>query len=428
MKFSLPLSAAILLSMPVTSSIIGRTGHGPAPATTFASANGAQSADIAQDEDNSLAGRENPCAAPNEITGPIAETAWRIWVAAACPVNQNEYPFVVWENWLEQAQMYPLNPAKVLKVPNSLAKTTASPRLLHASPLALVKNPGLGITVPGLLGGADQNCNAASIPPKDQPKLVICEEVREGGSTEDYIAGTNIWNRRGQMQLASTRGEIQFPKSSVEIKADWIELSSIGLSCDTLPPGFRNSIHVEMINGNCFALAGMHLISKLLDKWIWATFEPQNSITNPNRCKVLGCRDVFGSMPVTTKGASTQLTPQLDSLMTAAHLAPEWKNYRLDAVQIHFVGEGGNPTLLGNSIIEGENAGVPLKESSCISCHAVSSVKSDGTDGIKFLNTINPVGYPEPLPSSQWIRRDFVWSLFLACPVPPGSSSQACTP
>jgi len=104
--------------------------------------------------------------------------------------------------------------------------------------------------------------------------------------------------------------------------------------------------------------------------------------------------------------------------MAAANLAPEWKNYRLDGVQILFT-DDGKPTLLGNSIIEGENAGVPLKESSCISCHAVSSINSDGTDGIKFLKSVNPVGKPEPLPSEDWIRRDLVWSLFEACPNSP---------
>jgi hypothetical protein len=208
--------------------------------------------------------------------------------------------------------------------------------------------------------------------------------------------------------------EIQFPKPAVEIKADWIELSSIGLDCKKLPPGFAGSIHIEMINGNCFALAGMHLISKLLDRWIWATFEPQNPTTNPNRCKVLGCTDRFGSNPAVTHGAATRLTDRLAALMYAANLAPEWLNYRLDGVQTGFF----KPKLLGNSIIEGENANVPLTQASCISCHAVSSVKSDGTDGITLL-TSNPVGFPAPLPSIAWIRRDFVWSLSEACPNSP---------
>jgi hypothetical protein len=76
------------------------------------------------------------------------------------------------------------------------------------------------------------------------------------------------------------------------------------------------------------------------------------------------------------------------------------------------------PKLMGNSIIEAENAGTPLTQSSRISCHAVSSVKNDGTDGITLLNS-NPVGFPAPLPSNAWIRRDFIWSLSMACPNSP---------
>jgi hypothetical protein len=264
-----------------------------------------------------------------------------------------------------------------------------------------------------------QGGNKAQTPPSNQPNLIICEEVRENGATEDYIAGTNLWNRDGQATAALNRVNIQFPHPAVEIKADWILLSSIGLDCDKLDPGFTNSIHVETINGNCYALAGMHLISKLLDQWIWATFEPQNSITNPNRCMVLGCTDPFGSRPAVTRGKNpTALTQKLAQLMDAANLAPEWRNYRLDGVQTDFL----VPKLLGNSMIEGENAGVPLTQASCITCHAVSSVKNDGTDGITLLNS-NPVGPPAPLPSKDWIRRDFVWSLSEACP---GSPFQTC--
>jgi hypothetical protein len=250
---------------------------------------------------------------------------------------------------------------------------------------------------------------------------MICEEVRENGATEDYIAGKSFWNRAGQQEAAASHTRIQFPAASVEIKADWIPLSTIGLDCGNLPAGFSQSIHVEMINGNCFALAGMHLISKLLNNWIWATFEPQNYITNPNRCKVLGCSDSFGSRPARTNGASTALTHRLARLMTLAKLAPEWMNYRLDGVQVLFT-ENSKPTLLGSSIIEGENVGMPLTQASCISCHAVSSINKDGSDGIQFLKNNNPVGDPEPLPSRDWIRRDFVWSLLLACP------NSGCTP
>lgn len=368
--------------------------------------------------------QQNPCAAPNEISSSIEETAWRIWVAATCPVNNDQYPFVVWENWIEQAQLYPVDPSQGLKVPNSGAQNPTPTHVLHESPLALALNPSLRTPVPGGLGAPDTNCNKAGAPPANQPNLVICEEVRENGPTEDYIAGTGFWNRAAQAQAAANRDDIQFPRPAVEIKADWILLSSIGISCDDLPVG----VHVETINGNCYALAGMHLISKLIDKWIWATFEPQNPITNPFRCKVLGCYDPFGSQPARSRGADTQLTRELAALMDAANLAPEWRNYRLDAVQTDFFA----PKLLGNSIIEGENVGMNLTQASCISCHAVSAVKSDGTDGINLLAAMTnpPVGNPPPLPSNAWIRRDFVWSLGEACPNGPGQigSLQTCAP
>ena len=372
--------------------------------------------------DDATGTQPNPCAVPNEINASIEETAWRIWVAATCPVNTNQYPFVVWENWIEQSQFYPTDPSNGLKVPNSGASTINHP--LHESPLTLALNPSLRLK--GLPGAPDTNCNKAGAPPPNQPNLIICEEVRENGATEDYIAGTNLWNRSGQQQAAANKDDIQFPRSAVEIKADWIELTSIGYDCNNLPPGFTDTIHVETINGGCFAMAGMHLISKLVDKWIWATFEPQNSITNPFRCQVLGCYDPFGSRPARSQGANTQLSPELAALMDAANLAPEWRNYRLDAVQTDFFA----PRLLGNSIIEGENVGMNLKQASCISCHDVSSVKSDGTDGINLLAAMTnpPVGAPKPLPSSDWIHRDFVWSLGLACPNGPGQigSLQSC--
>ena len=372
----------------------------------------------------------NPCAVPNEIDTSIEETAWQIWVAATCPVNDTQYPFVVWENWIEQSQLYPADPSKGFKVPNSGASTLTHP--VHESPLALAINPALSIQ--HLLGAPNTNCNPAgappppnTAPPDNSNPLFICEEVRENGATEDYIAGTGFWDRVNQATAAGNGFDVQFARPAVEIKADWIEVSTIGnhnFNCDNIAQ--TGLIHVETVDGDCFALAGMHLISKLLDKWIWATFEPQNTTTNPFRCQVLGCYDPFGSKPARTNGASTQLTPALKRLMDAAGLPPEWYNYRLDAVQTDFFA----PKLLGNSIIEGENVGMNLKQASCVTCHAVSSVKSDETDGINLLAALPnpPTGFPPPLPSKEWIRRDFVWSLGLACPNGPGKigSLQNC--
>jgi hypothetical protein len=339
-----------------------------------------------------------PCVPPFQMTGSAEETAWRIWVAATCPINSNQYPYVVWENWIEQLQMYPAGG-------QGLARE-AAPHQLHGSPLAqVIEARKAGKQVLQL--APNQQCGKPQNPPPNQPNLILCEEVRLDGSAQDYISANGLWNRPGQTKFAQAGGPFQFPWPSVEIKADWIQLST----CSNPPQG----IHVEKIGSTCYALAGMHLISKLLNNWLWATFEPQNSSTNPFRCQVLGCNDPWGSNPAMTHGADTQLTAALAQLMKQANLAPEWQNYRLDGVQTEFVDSSGKPTLLGNSIIEGENAGVPLTQASCITCHDVSSIKTDGTDGITLL-TSNPVGNPAPLPDNTWLRRDFVWSLALACP------------
>jgi hypothetical protein len=356
----------------------------------------------------------NPCAAPNEVGSSFEETAWQIWVAATCPVNSDQYPFGVWENWIEQAQLFPADPSKGLKVPNSGAPTGT--HILHSSPLTVARNPELEVVVHGLRGAPDTTCNKAKVPPKGQEGLIICEEVRVNGAAEDYIAGANLWNRGGQAEAAANGDEIQFPRSAVEVKVDWTLLDSIpGVDCNNLPPEFAlHPVHIETVHGHCFAMTGMHVMSKLIDKWIWATFEPQNSITNPNRCRDLGCLDPFGSRPAKSNGRDTKLSRKLEQLMDAANLAPEWKNYRLDGVQTDYF----SPTLLSNSVIEGENAGLPANRLSCTTCHDLSSVKSDGTDGLTLLQALSadPIGFPQPLPSSDWIRRDFVWSLLLACP------------
>ena len=149
-------------------------------------------------------------------------------------------------------------------------------------------------------------------PPDNSNPFIICEEVRESGATEDYIAGTGFWNRANQATAASDSFDIQFPRPAVEIKADWIQVDPRSAATPQLQQYCPDAglIHVETVDGSCFALAGMHLISKLIDKWIWATFEPQNETTNPFRCRVLGCNDPFGSKPAKSNGASTQLDPE----------------------------------------------------------------------------------------------------------------------
>jgi hypothetical protein len=368
------------------------------------------------------------CTPPTQMASTPEQTAWQLFVAATCPVNSSKYPYVVWENWIEQSDLY--------KPPSAKGGVSAAAQhRLHGSPLAAARASrgnarlalGAGVGLPQL---ANQNCNS-----KTASGRTICEEVRLNPDAQKYITSTagGLQMRANQAKLAASAGTIAFTAPSVEIKADWIQYPAA--TCSNPPQG----VHVELIGKYCYALAGMHLISKLAPNWIWATFEPQNLTTNPKRCVELGCNDPFGSNPPYSQGGAsgnTQLTPALQQLMTSAHLAQEWFNYRLDGVQMNFVNSGNNQiataTLLGNSIIEGDNVGMPMQQASCITCHSVSSVASNGEDGIGFLGAaFNPVGSAvAPLAKSgscQWIDRDFVWSLLLAYPTGPSSCGTGAT-
>jgi hypothetical protein len=329
------------------------------------------------------------CAPPTQELATPEETAWRLFVSANCSVNRNKYPYTTWETWIEQTQLY-----------QSRADFLAHRHFarFHRSPLAEFLRRSRGNKNAGpqlLLLLPNQGCGTGS------SGRTICEETRINADSATYITSNGLATKAGQKAFVSAGKQFVFTRPSVEIKADWVQLAS----CSNPP----SDVHVEAVSGKCYALAGLHLISKLIDKWVWATFEPQNTMTNPQRCKVLGCTDSWGSNPATTSGAQTGLTAGLTKLMNDADVAPEWRNYRLDGVQVDFLDGSAKPTVLGNSIIEGDNAGTPaeMKRSSCISCHARSTVATGAAQPLlpEFV-----VGTLPPLQTGI-TERDFVWSL-----------------
>jgi len=345
------------------------------------------------------------CAFPSGWSpgNPVADAqlAWQLFVAANCNTGSQ----LAWEGWIEQLDLY-TNP--------TAAKKAVKHHRLHGSPLALVRmarKSGMTLQL-----SPSTDCNPMGNPPSNVVQNTICEEVHLNPFAQSFLTSNsnNYQFRSGQILAAQNGTDIQFPLPAIEVKVDWIPGSDYNppFTCSTPPPG----VHVENIDGTCYAMAGMHIISKLAKNWIWATFEPQSSQTNPNRCKTYGpCNDPWGSQPAVSYGGVTAQTPALQALMASANLAPEFANYRLDGVQTQFVDAQNNPTLLGNSIIEGENAAVPPGQASCITCHSISSIKTDGTDGITLLGSVPQIG-PEYQPPAGWIARDFVWSMLLACP------------
>ncbi len=367
----------------------------------------------------------NACSFPTRASATPQETAWRLFVAANCTAGNGK---LVWENWIEQSDYYPTSSGKGSAV--AALSTHLIGHRLHGSPLALALRaiqaaPGNKNFALALQPATQCNpMSPAFLPANVVSTATICEETHLNPDTTNFISSKGYQLRGGQAAAAQHGTDIQFSNPSIEVKVDWIPATDFknSFSCSAPPPG----VHVETFDGVCYAMVGMHISSKLLKDWLWATFEPQSMLTNPGRCVSYGpCHDSWGSVPAISYGGSTGFTQQsggIAKLMKGAKLAAEFANYRLDGAQVDFVNKDGTPTLLGNSVIEGENAGVLPGRASCITCHSVSSVKADGSDGIRYIGTPEPIGIPFK-PPAQWVARDFVWSLFLACP---NSPTQRC--
>ncbi len=302
--------------------------------------------------------------------------AWGLFLEAMRPATGH----LTVEAWPEECQ---LNPHAIGCPSAAIMGATARAggygegrRVLHASPVA------------GKMAGSD--CSAMRRtpvggyrPPSNLTRsAMFCEEVHVSPPEAAFLKRSGLTTLTGQQAYGHAHGmAINFPGTgmndlrsdldSVEVKLDWVPASSFS-SPSFACPDPTNHLYTETINGTCYALAGIHITSKSMVRWLWATFEPNSSITNPNRCdpRLYGaCLDPWGttsSQPY-GKGQAAQQSEALHQAVAAAHLNPAFNNYFLTGVQTEFV-SGGKPTLLGNSFVE-FNQGVPPGQSSCITCH-----------------------------------------------------------
>ncbi|PCE32699.1 hypothetical protein BZL54_08585 [Burkholderia ubonensis subsp. mesacidophila] len=251
---------------------------------------------------------------------------------------------------------------------------------------------------------------------------LFCEEVHVNKTEADYIispkgkgsAVHNLQTLAGQKAFIRDGNFISFPKESLEIKADWIPAASIqsGKTFDCKNP--PADLIVQTIENNCYALVAMHISSKLEPKWVWATFEAQSTMTNPNGCDpelYSNCKDPWGSKNGSTgKGQKTEPSQALLDLMKAANIDPKFKNYRLVGAQSQYY----SPQVLSNSFTE-FNAQVRREHASCMTCHFYTLFTKDTTPILENPNFGPFPGYagtgnPFPVPKG-WYDQDFSWLL-----------------
>jgi hypothetical protein len=238
------------------------------------------------------------------------------------------------------------------------------------------------------------------------------EEVRRNKSSFDFIVSNGLWYKQGLAAAFAANKVINFPPDSIEIKAVWVPIQ----------PQQKPQYHWNYdANGKLYGLVGLHLETKALPNWLWATFEWTG---NAGRCDYMGCNDSFGATPANVAPATPTggtypagtLTPALLGLMNAAGVPAEFQNYRLKGSQTLFSNTIGQPTLLGNSVIEDGF----VSSSSCITCHGQASVDKNGNPNPSFGFSPSGGSSNGPLSPSmfltgtgqlQYFPIDFVWAI-----------------
>ncbi|MGD9922979.1 MAG: hypothetical protein AB7V13_16295 [Pseudorhodoplanes sp.] len=201
-------------------------------------------------------------------------------------------------------------------------------------------------------------------------------ETRMNREAFEFIVDRNLYSIDGQEKALDDNTAIDFPVAAKEIKAAWrlftdreldptlnfrdlngnsaIEDDERGLRLleRTYHIGY-GVVRNEKIGADevrPFGLVGLHIITKDIPNWFWATFEhvenPQASVGSLDRHSPAG------------KG----YPPEAEGTV--------WQYYRLRGTQTDFVTPTGRPTVLANTQIEGSFQ----ESSSCITCHARASI------------------------------------------------------
>ena len=363
---------------------------------------------------------------PNPAMTVPDQVAWQLFIQVNTRAGGSNSTF---ETWASDTDLFTFTPQ---------FPTAATPPSLRRPILPQIAREGVqrsGGLLPALPPGAAQG---------------QMEETRHNKPTFDFIVQNNLFKVSG-LQAAFGKS-LSFPTDSIEVKANWVPVTDI--------PGFTNNrvtiaqvpqlYHVNSAGGVQFALVSMHVISKLVPNWTWATFEHR---FNPSRCDILGCKDSFGAQSPLVPSNRTAgqgypdctKTPALTAMLSSADIDPVYNNYCLKGSQADFVDNVGLDIRVGNSVTEDPF----VATSSCMTCHGRSAFDNTGqaTSQAGFLSfgPNGPVGPIGPLlPEWFWkftsqppifegkpgltrtgTSADFVWSIpFCAIddtqnPIPP---------
>jgi hypothetical protein len=270
------------------------------------------------------------------------------------------------------------------------------------SPTPLVLHPPV-VAAAGRLAMQRAGHLLPALPPNPLGKP--SEESRRNRVAFDFIVKNNLYKVSGLRAAFGTT--ITFPTDAMEVKANWIPIANVPtwtlnrVSVADAPKYFHINATAD---GAQYALVAMHVITRQVPNWTWATFENEY---NPSRCDILGCNDKFGApAPVPPNKVAGQgypacvATPALAALFANAKLDAAFTHYCLKGSQTDVTNDSALDVRLGNSVTEDGF----VDQSSCMSCHGRAGFDNTGHDNPRGAAGFDANGAPlGPVsPSIYW--------------------------
>lgn len=214
------------------------------------------------------------------------------------------------------------------------------------------------------------------------------EDIRLNRAAFDYIRDNGLYSVEGQQWFFYNRRPIAFPPGSIQVQALW---RAIGEE-DKARYQWKEFRDTKSKRRYLYGLTALHIVSKVLPHWLWATFE---HVDNPYRP---GLYDE-GWLIASRDSAACPAT-QLDCNRAPTGFGLEgtrWENYRLRGTQTDYADSGGNPVILANSELE---TGFQ-QSSSCMSCHVRATIGPSRNAAASFVfdadNKAHPPARPAPM-------------------------------
>jgi hypothetical protein len=196
-------------------------------------------------------------------------------------------------------------------------------------------------------------------------------ETRLNRSTYEFVRSQCLFSIEGQKRYAAAveagkKPLIEFPPDSIEVKAAWLDFDKPEANKPPIPADKRGTYYTAEFQGKKFGLIALHVLTKDLKNWFWATFRHKDAPTED-----------FGGHEPDNYGPPKEVTGTL------------WDNYRLGGTQTDFTSPTGERTILSDHYVE-----FGFQRSSCITCHATASISRE--------ITVPPAGRPfTSLPNGQ---------------------------